>query len=478
MKPTNYHAKQSLRRQSLRDRREIVTDMRSGRAIACAWSKTVPERQRQQAAWAFIKTVIDEYISIMSAAAAAPIQVTQPNIALGYALDNPTVNLANAVGKAAAELPIAQACYQLSATYPALVPDSTRSELGMYYTPPALTDRLLDLAEEAGIDWRAARVLDPACGGGAFLLPIALRVRKALADTTPRQQLKAIAGQLRGLEIDPFAAWLAQTWLEIGLSDLLAATGSRLPAIVQICDTLAQNTPDQLFDLLVGNPPYGRVTLSPEQRRRFARSLYGHANLYGVFTDVALRWTRPGGVIAYVTPTSFLAGEYFKALRSIIAAEAPPLAVDFVDARSGVFEDVLQEALLATYRRGGKVGVTGVHYLAVSSDVSAKVTHAGHFTLPQPAALPWPAPRLPAHQTLVDCLRRMRHRLTDWGYRVSTGPLVWNRHKDQLRVRLAENTFPLVWAEAVTSDGRFIHRADKRNHLPYFQTQNGDDWLD
>ena len=41
-------------------------------------------------------------------------------------------------------------------------------------------------------------------------------------------------------------------------------------------------------------------------RRRYRRSLYGHANQYGVFTDLALRWTVPGGVIAYVTPTSFL----------------------------------------------------------------------------------------------------------------------------------------------------------------------------
>ena len=35
-------------------------------------------------------------------------------------------------------------------------------------------------------------------------------------------------------------------------------------------------------------------------RRRYRRSLYGHANQYGVFTDLALRWTVPGGVIAYV----------------------------------------------------------------------------------------------------------------------------------------------------------------------------------
>ena len=108
------------------------------------------------------------------------------------------------------------------------------------------------------------------------------------------------------------------------------------------------------FDLVIGNPPYGRVTPDPMRRAFFQRSVYGHANLYGVFTDIALRWTKPGGVIAYLTPTSALGGQYFVALRKLLAKEAPPVAIDFVHARKGVFEDVLQETLLALYQRGAR----------------------------------------------------------------------------------------------------------------------------
>ena len=465
------------KRRSARDSAEIVTGLQSGRIMARAWSLTVPERQRQQAAWSFMKAAIDEYVFVRARTLAAPIHITAPAIALGYPLDKTTIELARTVGEQAAQLPIEQACYQLTTTYAALVPATIRSALGMYYTPPALTGRMLDMAEESGIDWRTARVLDPACGGGAFLLPAALRIRKALADAAPEPLLNVIASHLRGFEIDPFAAWLTQTWLEIALADVLAAVGASLPQLVQVCDTLAQEPAGALFDLVIGNPPYGRVALTAEQRRRFARSLFGHANLYGVFTDIAMRWTRPAGVIAYVTPTSFLAGEYFKRLRSLLAAGAPPLAVDFIHARRGVFEDVLQEALLATYRKGGKVNGAAVHYLAVSSDSSARITHAGHFTVPSEPAAPWLAPRIPEHQNLVDRLARMPHRLADWGYRVSTGPLVWNRYKDQLRARADESTFPIIWAEAVTPDGHFIYRAEKRSHQPYFHIADGDEWL-
>src|SRR5712691_12519317 len=246
---------------SRRDRRELVTGLMSGRDMARAWSLTFPEPQRQQAAWAFVKTAIEEYIVIVSRASAAPIRVTPPAIALGHILDKTVVELARTVGQEVAALPMEQACYQLSATYTALVPSTMRSALGMYYTPPALTDRLLDMAEEAGIDWRTARVLDPACGGGAFLLPVVLRIRKALQDASPKVQLQAITERLCGFEIDPFAAWLTQTWLELALSDLLASCGSRLPEVVQVCDALTQQHDTALYDLVVGNPPYGRISL-------------------------------------------------------------------------------------------------------------------------------------------------------------------------------------------------------------------------
>jgi adenine-specific DNA-methyltransferase len=470
-------SKRPTRRPQSRDTAEVVTGLQSGRVMARAWGETVPERQRQQAAWAFIKAAFDEYVAIRERADGLPIRITQPAIAISFPLDSAVAELARVVGHEAAELPIEQACYQLSAAYTALVPPTTRSAFGMYYTPPALANRLLNLVEESGINWTAARVLDPACGGGAFLLPVMLRMRKAFAATPPEQQVRAIVNQLSGFEIDPFAAWLTHAWLEIGLRDLLTRAGERLPQIVQVCDTLDQLPVGEAFDVVIGNPPYGRITLAAEQRRRFARSLYGHANLYGVFTDIALRWTKPAGIIAYVTPTSFLAGEYFKSLRALLAAEAPPEAVDFISARRGVFEDVLQETLLATYRKRGRIDGAAVHYLAASSDTSARITHAGQFTLPQDAAAPWLAPRRPEHQELINCLSGMPDRLEDWGYRVSTGPLVWNRHKRQLRASWGDDCSPLVWAEAVTTDGRFVHRAEKRRHQPFFQVRPGDEWL-
>jgi adenine-specific DNA-methyltransferase len=358
-----------------------------------------------------------------------------------------------------------------------MLPTEFRVRYGIYYTPPALAERLLDQATEAGIDWATARVLDPACGGGAFLAPVAKRIMTALQACDPAILLNTIGNRVRGYEIDPFSAWLSQVTLDAMLLPAAVAASRQLPSVVAIRDSLTINKPERRFDLVVGNPPYGRVRLDDRQRERYSRVLYGHANLYTLFTDIAIRHTRANGLLAYLTPTSFLAGEYFKKLREVLAAEARPVAVDFVAVRKGVFKGVLQEVLLALYRRGSRRRTATVSVVRPEKDAQLEIRKTGTFHLPANAAQPWLIPRSNAEAVLLKRLSGFTCRMADWGYQVSTGPLVWNRHKSQLTYKPGPNTLPLIWAEAVTRDGRFCWRADKRNHAPYFKIEPGDEWL-
>ena len=389
-----------------------------------------------------------------------------------------TRGLAQSIGAAAARLNVMDASYMIGVLYTTLMPARDRAALGAYYTPPALCERLLDMATEAGVDWGSVRVLDPACGGGAFLSPVARRMAESLTDCSPRDTLKNIQQRIEGFELDPFAAWMSQVFVDVTLSELCREARTRLRSVVRVCNALEQ-TPEggDGFGLVVGNPPYGRITLTPALREKFRRSLFGHANLYGVFTDLALRFTRRGGVIAYVTPTSFLAGEYFKALRGLLGREAPPASIDFITERKGVFADALQETLLAAYRRGAEPDAGHVHFISPTPDGSIETTAAGVFSLPRNADQPWLMPRNRCQSALVRQVEHLQHRLADYGYTVSTGPLVWNRHKTSLRARAGSGRYPLIWAEAVRSDGSFEFRAEKRHHKPYFEPKPKDRWV-
>lgn len=392
-------------------------------------------------------------------------------------LDRDAEELASSLGREAAGLPLTEALHFVTSLYPALLPQESRSKLGAYYTPPALVNRMVELATEHGTDWSTVRVLDPAAGAGAFLIQAASRMVAASGGAEPAFVLRQLGARLQGLEIDPHAALLAQGALEILLSDLIRDAGLAAPRFVRVCDSIEER-PDDRYDLVLGNPPYGRVSLTPERRARFSRSLYGHANLYGLFTDIALRWTKPGGLIAYLTPTSFLAGQYYSALRQLLADEAPPLSIDFVHARKDVFEDVLQETLLAVYKKDSRPTRARIHYLNVVSAAGATVTRNGTIGLPAKPSAPWLAPRSPEHGRLIARAEQMPSRLRDLGYAVSTGPLVWNRFKSQLTHEAAgPSVHPLIWAECVLPEGRFEYRARKRNHTPFFRLKPGNEWL-
>jgi len=206
-------------------------------------------------------------------------------------------------------------------------------------------------------------------------------------------------------------------------------------------------------DVVVGNPPFGRVRLSDLEHTHFAGSIRGHANLYGLFVDVALAIS--GGLVGYVMPTSWLAGDYFAALRQLVATERPPTSVRFIASRRSVFMGVLQEMCLAVFGR------TQRSVLTVFGDVDS---HGGLTTRLRGAG-PWFIPRRESDALLLSAASGSRYRLADYGYRVHTGPLVWNRHRDQLSASPSRGTAPIVWADAVRPAEQVDYRRSRRRLL-------------
>jgi hypothetical protein len=95
----------------------------------------------------------------------------------------------------------AKAVWEAAEARRAALPEKLRSALGIFYTPPAVAERLLDDLAEAGARFDGTmRFCDPACGGGAFLLPVARRI----ADRLGAQGSSAsdLASCLIGLDID------------------------------------------------------------------------------------------------------------------------------------------------------------------------------------------------------------------------------------------------------------------------------------
>lgn len=374
-------------------------------------------------------------------------------------------------------LNIMEYAYLLGNVYTMLLPNRYRADNGIYYTPPRLAERLLDILAAEGADWAEADILDPACGGGAFLITVAnrmlgdYRIKNLLAV----DKLVHLERHLTGFEIDPFAGWITQVLLDIIVYPETVLAKRRLKAIIKIQDTIeCVQHENKTFDIIIGNPPYGRIKLDESTRNFYARSLYGHANLYGVFIDAALRLRKDNGLIGFVTPTSFLGGKYFSNLRQVLAEIAPPLAIDFVSVRAGVFEQVLQETCLITFGENPARTVT-TNKIHIENN-SYNIERIGSFKI-NAGVEPWMIAREPSEAIIVNKLVELKTTLKDYGYKVSTGQLVWNRFKEQIFDVKVKKAKPIIWAEAILKTGEFTFNYQARNKMKYMQVLEKQDFL-
>ncbi len=355
--------------------------------------------------------------------------------------------------------------------YSAGLGDDVRARHGRHYTPWALAERLWAGARASLGHGRSPRALDglvrdPACGAGVLLLPPLREHVRALVSADPREVVAGVSLRVEGIDSDPAAVWIANVVLAAELLPLLArippARRRPLPALARTGDGL---TVTGRARAIVMNPPYGRVRLSPVERLRWGRYLYGHANLYGLFLGASVEALDDDGVLAAVVPTSFLAGRYFAALRGELAAQAPLRDVTFVELRDGVFAGVLQETCLAVFtrRRPRRTAIASIN--GVVSDVAQVASPRG--------TRPWVLPRRADDASVAAAAASLSETLAGAGWRVSTGPLVWNRRRADLRSSGAARCVRVLWAADL--DGGTLHRDWSRDRYRWIVLREGDE---
>jgi hypothetical protein len=125
----------------------------------------------------------------------------------------------------------------LKKLYQYLLPRRVRHDLGEYYTPDWLAERLI---RQTGYDGNPnKRVLDPSCGSGTFL---ALCIRKAFdyADRyliRPEELVEKLLTNIVGFDLNPLAVIAARTNFLLSLGTLIRHA-PRIEIPVYFCDSI------------------------------------------------------------------------------------------------------------------------------------------------------------------------------------------------------------------------------------------------
>lgn len=127
--------------------------------------------------------------------------------------------------------------------YQNLMPRRLRHNLGEFYTPDWLAERLLNQLGYQGNPNK--RLLDPACGSGTFLVLAIRRAREWCAEHMVHETtaLEKILANIVGFDLNPLAVISARTNYLLALGDLVAHRRGEIEIPVYLADSV--DTPSQ-----------------------------------------------------------------------------------------------------------------------------------------------------------------------------------------------------------------------------------------
>jgi len=275
----------------------------------------------------------------------------------------------------------------IGSMYEQLIGPEERWRFGQFFTKPDV----VDLINAFCIRDADARVLDPACGGGTFLVRAYARKRvlaEAKGQSLSHQEL--LAG-LYGIDIAAFPAQLSTINLaarhlaaeanypRVGREDFFnihpGGVLVRLPIGAADASSQPQDVVLEDIDAVVGNPPYVRQEETAKERKdRLAAlvkgeypvgakpNLSGRSDLYAYFFPHGAAFLRQGGYLGLVTSVGWLDTEYGFRLQEfflknfrIIAVMESQVEKWFEDARVTTAVTILQKEANEEKRRSNLV---------------------------------------------------------------------------------------------------------------------------
>ncbi|MFD6287635.1 Eco57I restriction-modification methylase domain-containing protein [Streptomyces sp. NPDC060205] len=198
---------------------------------------------------------------------------------------------------------------------------------GEVFTRRWVVETILDLVGyKEEVDLAGLRMVEPACGQGAFLSPIATRL-SASCRNHGRSLLDAIdavrAFDLVESNVVHSRAIISAQLLEAGWS--APEVEKVVSSWVNHGDFLLQKTNAHPADFVVGNPPYIRLEDVPEGRmkayRKACTTMNGRSDIYIGFYETGLRSLKRGGKLGFICADRWMRNQYGRDLRKLVARD-------------------------------------------------------------------------------------------------------------------------------------------------------------
>lgn len=216
---------------------------------------------------------------------------------------------------------------------------------------------------------------------------------------------------------------------------------------------LGGNRNPKKYDLVIGNPPYMKISKDAPEAAVMQTVCYGTPNLYFIFASMGLFNLKDEGEMVYIIPRSWTSGTYFRNFRKYFLSEGKLIHIHLFGSRNKVFdkENVLQETIIVKVR---KTKTKPKEVAITSTRTNKDFDKCTSLTVPYDLVVSGEEfyVYLVTNSSEIAVLHKMHKwdkTLPDIGLKMKTGLTVDFRNKDILRNEAEEGAVPLFYSQHI-----------------------------
>ncbi len=225
---------------------------------------------------------------------------------------------------------------------------ASKNKLGQYFTSPEISRFMASLFDVHNAK-ESVYILDPGAGTGTLSCSLC----EALAEKNNISKISLVAYEkddrvLKHLEasLKHLKSWLLSK--NVSLEYSIRKKDFILDCMASLINGNGLEPALSNFDLIISNPPYFKLPKSDKRVGLLNGTTSGQTNIYAIFMLVSASLLKNGGQMVFITPRSYLSGEYFKSFRKKLFSVVEPKTFHLFGSRNENFEreKVLQENVI------------------------------------------------------------------------------------------------------------------------------------
>lgn len=213
---------------------------------------------------------------------------------------------------------------------------------------------------------------------------------------------------------------------------------------------------NNLFDLIIGNPPYYVITGNNKEYKKYKDYYDGRTNIFILFIIHSLKKLNNNGILAFILPKNFLNCQYYNKLRNHIYTNYK--IIDIIDCSNYNYIETAQETIIFIIKN--------------NIDIQNNIQDNNKFTINNNNSIIFNS---------IDNIIELKElylnssRLFEMNFEVKVGSIVWNQHKNNLTNDKTKTR--LIYSSDINNNNLILNKYKNEEKKNYINKDGNNDLL-